>query len=65
MSTENAPKIAIILYDGMWFIRRVAYTVQDDVRGEMVYHCDEHIGGPFVSWHDMQNAADAYIISCT
>lgn len=29
---------------GKWFIRRVAYNVQDDNAGEMVYHCDRHIG---------------------
>lgn len=61
----GAPQIAVVLKDGQWFIRRIAYTVQDDVKGEMVYHCDEHLGGPFAAWSDMAKAVDAYIVSMT
>lgn len=63
--SERGPRIAIVLNDGLWYIRRIAAVHQDDVNGEMVYNCDEHIGGPFVSWRDMQNAADAYLCSIT
>jgi hypothetical protein len=64
-SRPGAPQIVIVLKDGQWFVRRLAWTHQDDVNGEMVYHCDEHLGGPFASWRDMANAVDAYIVSKT
>ncbi len=31
---------------GKWYVRRVKYNHQDDVRSEMIYHCDKHISGP-------------------
>jgi hypothetical protein len=44
------PRLAIILNGaGKWFVREIGYVVQDDVRGEMVYHCTRHIGGPFAT----------------
>lgn len=64
-SRPGAPQIAVVLKDGQWFIRRIACTVRDDVKGEMVYHCDENLGGPFVSWRDMADAVDAYLVSVT
>lgn len=59
------PQIAVVLKNGQWFIRRIAYTVRDDAAGEMVYHCDEHLGGPFAGWRDMANAVDAYLLKTT
>lgn len=64
-SRPGAPQIAIVLKDGQWFIRRIAYTVRDDARGEMVYHCDKHLGGPFAGWREMADAVDAYLVSKT
>jgi hypothetical protein len=44
------PKRILIVCDGeSWFVRRVAYNVENWTRGEMIYHCDKHIGGPFKS----------------
>lgn len=65
IDNPRGPRIAVVLNDGQWFIRRIAYVVQDDAEGEMVYHCDDHIGGPFSSWRDLANAVDAYLISVT
>ena len=62
---EAAPRIAIVLNNGQWFIRRIGSVHQDDTKGEMVYHCDEHLGGPFASWRDMADAVDAYLLSVT
>jgi len=62
-SRHGAPQIAIVLKDGQWFIRRLAWIHQDDVSGEMIYHCDEHLGGPFSAWSDMAKAVDAYLVS--
>ena len=64
-SRPGAPQIAVVLKDGQWFIRRIAYTVQDDAKGEIVYHCDQHLGGPFAAWSDMAKAVDTYIVSKT
>ena len=64
-SRPGAPQIAVVLKDGQWFIRRLAYTVRDDIKGEMVYHCDENLGGPYASWKSMADAVDAYIVSMT
>ncbi len=64
-SRPGAPQIAVVLKDGQWYIRRIAYTVQNRTKGEMVYHCDEYLGGPFASWRDMANAVDAYILKTT
>jgi len=61
----KGPQIAIVLKDGEWFIRRIAWTHQDDTKGEMVYHCDEHLGGPFAGWREMADAVDAYLVSAT
>lgn len=42
------PKRVLMVCDGeKWFVRGVACTVEDNIRGEMVYHCDEHLGGPY------------------
>jgi len=65
MDEARGPRIAIILNDGLWYIRHIAYVHQDDTEGEMVYHCDEHIGGPFSSWRQMTDAVDAYLIKVT
>lgn len=52
----KAPKPRLLLVqdkDGQVYIRRVAYNVQvetGDCVGEMVYHCDEHVAGPFSSF---------------
>ena len=62
---SNGPQIAIVLKDGQWFIRRIAWTHQDDTKGEMVYHCDEDLGGPFAGWREMSNAVDAYLLKTT
>jgi hypothetical protein len=43
----QSPRLAIVLNDGRWFVRHIAAVVEDGVKGEMVYHCDEHLGGPF------------------
>ena len=44
---DRAPRLAIVFNEGAWFVRRVSLVHQDDTKGEMVYHCDEHWGGPF------------------
>lgn len=44
---ETTERIAIVrAQDGKWFVRRVAYNVEDGVNGKMIYHCDRHISGP-------------------
>jgi hypothetical protein len=65
MMSERGPRIAIVLNDGQWFIRHIAYVHQDNTAGEMIYHCDEHLGGPFAAWSDMAKAVDAYLVSVT
>lgn len=48
----------LIAYDGEdWFVRRIALSVQDDIRGELVYHCDKHLGGPFKTAEEALKAA--------
>lgn len=48
-----AKRILIVCDGEDWLIRRVACTVEDSIRGEMVYHCDKGLGmpggGPFKS----------------
>ena len=60
---EPAPRIAIVLNEGRWFVRRVAYVVQDDGKGEMVYHCDENLGGPLLSIDEAADTAESYLQS--
>lgn len=39
-----------ITFDGTaWFLRRIASVTEDNIRGEMVYHCNKHLGGPYRS----------------
>lgn len=62
MPTETgAPRLVIVLNNGAWFIRRVACVHQDDTKGEMVYHCDENIGGPFASLNDAAGVLETYL----
>lgn len=44
--------------DGQWYLRRVKYNHQDDVEGEMVYHCDKHLGGPYPNLLYAQEAVE-------
>lgn len=60
---EPSPRIAIVLNEGRWFVRRIALVHQDDTRGEMVYHCDENLGGPFLSIDEAADTAEAYLQS--
>lgn len=34
---------------GSWFIRAVSFVVDRVADKEMVYHCNENLGGPFPS----------------
>lgn len=58
----GSPRIAVVLNEGKWFLRRIASVHQDDTRGEMVYHCDENLGGPFASLNDAAGALEAYLL---
>ena len=42
-AAEKRPKHRmVIVWDGdKWHSRQLAYSVQDDIIGEMVYHCDK------------------------
>lgn len=40
-------RVAIVLNDGKWYARRVAYVIHDLDRDEMVYRCDKSLGGPY------------------
>ena len=44
---------------------RAANSYRAQRKGEMAYHCDEHLGGPFASWRDMAETVDAYIVEMT
>jgi hypothetical protein len=38
----------LIVFDGRaWFVRRVRSTVHELTRDEMVYYCDQPLGGPY------------------
>ena len=58
---EPAPRVAIVLNEGKWFVRRVAWVHQDDTNGEMIYHCDENLGGPFASLSDAAGTVETYL----
>lgn len=60
---DKAPRIAVVLNEGAWFLRRIAYVVQDDVKGEMVYHCDENLGGPYTALSDAIGPLETYLRS--
>ena len=47
-------RIAIVRDErGQWFVRQVAYNHQDDTKGEMIYHCTKHLGGPYPSLEEV------------
>lgn len=60
---DKTPRLAIVLNEGRWFIRRIAHVHQDDTKGEMIYHCDEHLGGPYASLSDTVGPLETYIRS--
>lgn len=45
-------------YEGRWFLRQVAFNRQDDIANEMVYHCDQHLGGPYESLAEVPAVAN-------
>lgn len=46
-------RLAIITDGETWWVRRIAYTVRDNIKNKMIYHCDKPIGRSF----DTANAA--------
>jgi hypothetical protein len=47
---KKKPGRILIVFDGeSWFLRRVHAVEHDLDRDFKVYHCDEHLGGPFGS----------------
>lgn len=51
MSAEErkAHRILVVFDGEAWFVRRVAMIEHDIDRDMKVYHCDQHLGGPFPS----------------
>lgn len=61
--TDKTPRLAIVLNGGRWFIRRIALVHRDDANGEMVYHCDEDLGGPYEALSDAIGPLELYLTS--
>lgn len=50
---QQSGRIAIVQDTrGRWFVRSVASSTEDATAGEMVYHCDKHLAGPFENLMD-------------
>ena len=58
---RSAPIRKLIVCDrsGRWYVRRVKLNHQDDARGEMIYHCDQHLSGPHMNLLDVPEVKDA------
>lgn len=52
----SQPRVLIVCDGEAWFIRRVTATIHDGYHDEMVYRCDQPLGGPF---SDVLQAVDA------
>ncbi len=44
----TSPRVLIVCDDtGKWFVRRVRMTEHNLDLDQMIYHCDEPLGGPY------------------
>jgi hypothetical protein len=58
--STTEPLRVVIAFDGdAWFVRRLAIIEHDLTRNFKVYHCDKHLGGPYVSVTDAASAVEA------